>query len=87
MLNQVAAFNTLPPEEGQFGGGRIENVYDDFAARYAFAFWRLAAQGVTVLGAPREPGEDGYQLRPEGEPAAPDVHVIHLAHQVPAQRS
>ncbi len=55
--------------------------------RYAFAFWRLAAQGVTVLDAPREPGEDRPRNRPGAQPADPDVRVIRLANQVPAQRS
>lgn len=87
VLNQVAEYNALPPEEGQWDGGRIEDVYDDFAARYAFAFWRLAAQGVTTLGAPRESGEDGYRTQLGGKPADPDIRVIRLAHQVPAQRS
>ncbi|MFB7360301.1 hypothetical protein [Streptomyces gardneri] len=87
MLNQVAAHSALPPEEGQWDGGRIEDLYDDFAARYAFAFWRLVAQGVTVLGSPREPGENGVRLRPGTEASDPDVRVIRLAHQIPAQRS
>ncbi|WP_237276972.1 hypothetical protein [Streptomyces caniscabiei] len=87
VLNQVAQHSTQPSEEGQWDGGRITDTYDDFAARYAFAFWRLAAQGVTVLGALGEPGEDSPRNRPGAQPADPDVRVIRLAHQVPAQRS
>ncbi|MGW4825139.1 hypothetical protein ACWEP4_41120 [Streptomyces sp. NPDC004227] len=87
VLNQVAQHSTQPPEEGQWDGGRIKDTYDDFAARYAFAFWRLAAQGVTVLGAPREPGESRPWNRPGAQPAEPDVRVIRLTNQVPAQRS
>ncbi|MFI9296782.1 hypothetical protein [Streptomyces gardneri] len=87
VLNQVAAYSALPPKEGQWDGGRIEDLYDDFAARYAFAFWRLAAQGLTVLGPPRESGEHGVRLRPGTDAADPDVRVIRLAHQIPAQRS
>ncbi|MFF9127929.1 hypothetical protein ACF09J_32520 [Streptomyces sp. NPDC014889] len=87
VLNQVAQHSTQPPEEGQWDGGRIKDTYDDFAARYAFAFWRLAAQGVTVLGAPQEPGENRPRNRPGAQPAEPDVRVIRLTNQVPAQRS
>ncbi|MGW5330893.1 hypothetical protein [Streptomyces sp. NPDC004014] len=86
-LNQIADHNALPPEEGQWDGGRIKDTYDDFAARYAFAFWRLAAQGVTVLEAAREPDRDGPRSRREAQPTDPAVRVIRLAHQVPAQRS
>ncbi|MFD9044209.1 hypothetical protein [Streptomyces bottropensis] len=87
VLNQVAQHRTQPPEEGQWDGGRIKDTYDDFAARYAFAFWRLAAQGVTVLDAPREPGQDSPRNRPGAQPANPDVRVIRLANLLPAQRS
>ncbi|MFD9271022.1 hypothetical protein ACFWB1_27095 [Streptomyces goshikiensis] len=85
-LNQVAEYNAVPPEEGQWDGGRIVDVYDDFALRYAFAFWRLAAQGVTVLGSPQEP-DTHSQVRPGETRPDPDVRVIRLAHQIPAQRS
>jgi hypothetical protein len=85
--NQVAQHRTQPPEEGQWVSGRIKDTYDDFAARYAFAFWRLAAQGVTALGTPRKPGEASSRPRPGAHPADPDVRVIRLDNQVPAQRS
>ncbi|MGW0771087.1 hypothetical protein [Streptomyces sp. NPDC002676] len=87
VLNQVAQRSALPPEEGQWDGGRIKDTYDDFAARYAFAFWRLAAQGITVLDAPREPGEGRPRNRPGAQSAGPDLHVIRFANQAPAQRS
>ncbi|MGW6836497.1 hypothetical protein ACWGCI_24250 [Streptomyces sp. NPDC054949] len=86
-LNQVAEYNAVPPEEGQWDGGRIVDVYDDFAFRYAFAFWRLAAQGITALGSSAEPGTSAYEARPEEARPDPDVRVIRLAHQIPAQRS
>ncbi|MFI8916490.1 hypothetical protein ACIGW4_33430 [Streptomyces sp. NPDC053513] len=85
-LNQVAAQNALPPEEGMWDGGRIVDTYDDFAARYAFAFWRLATQGVTILGSPHEPEEQAHRSRTTPMPAGPDVRVIRLAHQIPTQR-
>ncbi|WP_318218776.1 hypothetical protein [Streptomyces sp. SCL15-6] len=47
----------------------------------------LATQCVTVLDALRERGEDGRRNRPGARPTAPDVRVIRLANQVPAQRS
>ncbi|MGA5128124.1 hypothetical protein ACPCAG_33085 [Streptomyces pseudogriseolus] len=87
VLNQVAQHSTQPPEEGQWDGGRIKDTYDDFAARYAFAFWRLAAQGVTVFDASRESGEENPRNRTRSQPTDPDVRVIRLANQVPAQGS
>lgn len=78
---------TQPPQEGQWDGGRITDTYDDFAARYAFAFWRLAVQGVTSFAAPREPGEGSPPNRPGAQLADPDVRVIRLTKQVPAQPS
>ncbi|MGW0608684.1 hypothetical protein [Streptomyces sp. NPDC002640] len=84
-LNSVAR-TAGPPEEGQWDGGRIEDTYDDFAARYAFAFWRLAAQGVTTTSSPQDPDRRAPQpgSRP---PVDRDVRVIRLTHQVPAQRA
>ncbi|MGW0909415.1 hypothetical protein [Streptomyces sp. NPDC002853] len=35
-------------EMGEWNGERINDVHDDFAARCMFAFWRLAAQGMTT---------------------------------------
>lgn len=87
VLNQVAQHSTQPPQEGQWDGGRITDTYDDFAARYAFAFWRLAAQGVTSFAALREPGEGSPPNRPGAQLADPDVRVIRLTKQVPAQPS
>ncbi|MFJ8546650.1 hypothetical protein ACIRFH_32645 [Streptomyces sp. NPDC093586] len=87
VLNQVAQHTTPPPEEGLWDGGRIKDTYDDFAARYAFAFWRLAAQGVTVLGTPQQPGEDSPRNEPGVRTAIPDVRVIRLANQAPARSS
>lgn len=86
-LNEVAQYNAVPPEEGQWDGGRIEDVYDDFAVRYAFAFWRLSSQGITTITSPREQDGLARQLRSAARPADPDVRVIRLAHQVPEQRS
>ncbi|MFD0723910.1 hypothetical protein [Streptomyces globosus] len=86
-LNQVAQHNALPPEEGQWDGGRIKDTYDDFAARYAFAFWRLAAQGVTALGSPAKPGADRPGIRTGAQQTELNVRIIHLARQVQAQRS
>ncbi|MFD6250277.1 hypothetical protein [Streptomyces roseolus] len=83
-LNRVAAHNALPLEEGMWDGGRIVDTYDDFAARYAFAFWRLAAQGVTVLGPSRERASQSETVRPSADS---DIRVIRLAYQIPAQRS
>ncbi|MFI1203563.1 hypothetical protein ACH4VR_29725 [Streptomyces sp. NPDC020883] len=42
------------PESAQWSGERIEDPYDDFAQRYLFAFWRLAAQGITTGFSPRQ---------------------------------
>ncbi|MFJ3213132.1 hypothetical protein [Streptomyces flaveolus] len=87
VLNQIAQHRAEPPEEGQWSGGRIKDTYDDFAARYAFAFWRLATQGVTILDTLHEQDADSRQNQPRARPAPPDVRVIRLANQVPAQRS
>ncbi|MDI3408362.1 hypothetical protein [Streptomyces cavernicola] len=86
LLNEVSKHTTAPPEVGEWAGGQIEDTYDDFAARYMFAFWRLTTQGVTVATSARyrQPGSTGQQRK--GAPAAPAVRVIRLAHQVPAQR-
>ncbi|MFE2046417.1 hypothetical protein ACFXAZ_36995 [Streptomyces sp. NPDC059477] len=86
-LNEVAQYNAVPPEEGQWDGGRIEDVYDDFAVRYAFAFWRLSAQGITTITSPREQDSPERQLHSVVTPADPDIRVIRLAHQVPEQRT
>ncbi|MFE0773331.1 hypothetical protein [Streptomyces sp. NPDC058861] len=54
------------PEVAQWSGEPIGDPYNNFADRYLFAFWRLAAQGVTTVtdtpapdpAAPRGPSHD-----------------------------
>lgn len=80
-LAQASQWRTEPvPETGEWGGGRVDDPYDDFVGRYMFAFWRLIAQGVTVAG----PLQAGYGARTaDGDdgsvPREPDVRVIRLA--------
>ncbi|MEV7882555.1 MULTISPECIES: hypothetical protein [Streptomyces microflavus subgroup] len=85
-LNQVARPNT-PSDVGEWGGGRIEDVNDDFAARYMFAFWRLASHGTTTIGpvAPRRSSPSPDATTPAA--AERDVRVVRLTHQIPAQRT
>ncbi|MDH6521993.1 hypothetical protein M2163_001012 [Streptomyces sp. SAI-135] len=69
------------PETGEWGGGRVDDPYDDFVGRYMFAFWRLNAQGVTAADSLQTAAgvraaasdADGYV------PRDPDVRVIRLA--------
>ncbi|MFI6685737.1 hypothetical protein [Streptomyces sp. NPDC050485] len=84
-LNEVAQWRAEPvPEVGEWGGGeQIVDTYDDFACRYMFAFWRLAAQGVMVT----HPTESSAGIGQVGEPYDPEVRVIRLARQVPAPRT
>ncbi|WP_051717795.1 hypothetical protein [Streptomyces megasporus] len=44
------------PHAAQWNGEPIEDPYNDFAERYLFAFWRLAAQGVTTATGATPPG-------------------------------
>ncbi|MFH8379211.1 hypothetical protein ACH4A7_37595 [Streptomyces cyaneofuscatus] len=85
-LNQVARPNT-PSDVGEWDGGRIEDVNDDFAARYMFAFWRLASHGTTTIGpvAPRRSSPSPDATTPAA--AERDVRVVRLTHQIPAQRT
>ncbi|WP_329595871.1 hypothetical protein OG195_44700 (plasmid) [Streptomyces sp. NBC_01362] len=83
-LTQASAWRAEPVADiGEWAGGRVEDSGDDFACRYLFAFWRLVAQGVTTTtstaSAPAGP-------RATGHPHDPDVRVVRLAQQVPAQR-
>ncbi|MER8009620.1 hypothetical protein [Streptomyces sp. NPDC094149] len=65
------------PETGEWGGGRVEGPYDDFVARYMFAFWRLITQGVTTASPSHTlPGACADASSP---PRDPDVRVIRLA--------
>ncbi|MFF3663259.1 hypothetical protein [Streptomyces olivochromogenes] len=80
-IKQASEWRAEPvPETGEWGGGQVEDLYDDFVGRYMFAFWRLNAQGVTAVGSsgavsqPRTAdGDDG------SAPLDPDVRVIRLA--------
>ncbi|WP_369253844.1 hypothetical protein [Streptomyces sp. R35] len=77
-LGQASQWRTEPvPETGEWGGGRVDDPYDDFVGRYMFAFWRLITQGVTAAGGsgvrPGPSGVDG------SVPRDPDVRVIRLA--------
>lgn len=80
-INQASEWRAEPvPETGEWGGGQVEDLYDDFVGRYMFAFWRLNGQGVTAVGSsgavsqPRTAdGDDG------SAPLDPDVRVIRLA--------
>ncbi|MDH6574210.1 hypothetical protein M2160_009317 [Streptomyces sp. SAI-117] len=40
------------PETGEWGGGRVEDPYDDFVGRYMFAFLRLNSQGIKAVSSP-----------------------------------
>jgi hypothetical protein len=84
-LNQVALPNT-PSDIGEWDGGRIEDVNDDFAARYMFAFWRLASHGTTTIGpvAPRATPSSPDTTSPSADR---DIRVVRLTHQIPAQRT
>jgi hypothetical protein len=80
-INQASEWRAEPvPETGEWGGGQVEDLYDDFVGRYMFAFWRLIAQGVTAAGpsqaasgARTVDGDDGSVSR------EPEVRVIRLA--------
>ncbi|WP_329328060.1 hypothetical protein [Streptomyces luteogriseus] len=64
------------PETGEWGGGRVDDPYDDFVARYMFAFWRLNAQGVTTASSSVTGRATGITDGPV--PGDPDVRVIRL---------
>lgn len=78
-LKEASQWRAEPvPEVGEWDGGIVEDAYDDFTARYMFAFWRLAAQGVTTTDrAQRDPAKPAQP----GEPYDPDVRVIRLVLQ------
>ncbi|WP_405416446.1 hypothetical protein [Streptomyces rubiginosohelvolus] len=51
------------PESAQWNGEPVADPHHDFPARYLFAFWRLAAQGITVTATPPDL-EDDHQPSP-----------------------
>jgi hypothetical protein len=80
-LTEASQWRSEPvPETGEWGGGRVDDPYDDFAGRYMFAFWRLIAQGVTTAERPtaapaQTTAADGHDSAPHD----PDIRVIRLA--------
>ncbi|MFF7889397.1 hypothetical protein ACH40F_52660 [Streptomyces sp. NPDC020794] len=85
VLTQAAQWRAEPVlEMGEWGGGRVDDRYDDFGARYMFAFWRLLSQGVTAMGPSqtttvRTASHGGDTSLPQD----PDVRVIRLAASSP----
>ncbi|MEU5397367.1 hypothetical protein [Streptomyces tibetensis] len=73
------------PETGEWGGGRIEDPYDDFVARYMFAFFRLNSQGITAVSSPGATEGTAAGIGDASVPQDPDVRVIRLA--APSPRS
>ncbi|MFE5923133.1 hypothetical protein [Streptomyces sp. NPDC056468] len=68
------------PETGEWGGGRVDDPYDDFTGRYMFAFCRLIAQGITAVGPAHASSGVGAAVADDGSvPHDPDVRVIRLA--------
>ncbi|MDL5199529.1 hypothetical protein [Streptomyces sp. ALI-76-A] len=68
------------PETGEWGGGRVDDPYDDFVARYIFAFFRLITQGITAAGPSRATGRNTAAGSGDASvPEDPDVRVIRLA--------
>lgn len=84
-LNRVARPNA-PAEIGEWDGGRIEDVHDDFAARYMFAFWRLASHGTTSIG-PVTPRRSSAHPETTSQRPDRDIRVVRLTHQIPSQRT
>ncbi len=81
-LTQASQWRSEPvPEIGEWGGGRVEDPYDDFTGRYMFAFWRLISQGITAAEQPQAlSGPRAAVGRLHGsEPYDPEVRVIRLA--------
>ncbi|WP_406840810.1 hypothetical protein ACICHK_39735 [Streptomyces sp. AHU1] len=85
VLTQASQWRAEPVlEMGEWAGGRVVDRYDDFGARYMFAFWRLLSQGVTAVGSSQTPA---VRTAPQGSdiPQDPDVRVIRLAAPSPRQ--
>ncbi|MGW2965109.1 hypothetical protein ACWDGI_42620 [Streptomyces sp. NPDC001220] len=79
-LTRASAWRTEPVSEtGEWGGGRVDDPYDDFVGRYMFAFWRLIAQGVTAAGSSRDPlGAPSPGDNHGSALCDPEVRVIRL---------
>ncbi|GAA1543795.1 hypothetical protein GCM10009730_60980 [Streptomyces albidochromogenes] len=75
-----------PSDIGEWDGGRIEDINDDFAARYMFAFWRLASHGTTTIG-PVAPRRTSSRQDTTASTTDRDIRIVRLTHQIPAQRT
>ncbi|MFB7506151.1 hypothetical protein [Streptomyces broussonetiae] len=80
-LTQASQWRSEPVAEiGEWGGGHVEDPYDDFVGRYMFAFWRLIAQGVTAVGPSQAGSARAAATGGDGSgPQDPDVRVVRLA--------
>ncbi|MGM9470340.1 hypothetical protein [Streptomyces murinus] len=68
----------LVPDTAQWNGEPIPDPCNDFAERYLFAFWRLAAQGVTTTTATPPPSGPAHQPSHGSTAARPDTADIRL---------
>ncbi|MFJ4931627.1 hypothetical protein [Streptomyces sp. NPDC088736] len=85
VLTQASQWRAEPvPEMGEWAGDRVVDRYDDFGARYMFAFWRLLSQGITAVGTSRAPAVHAA-AQDDALPQDPDVRVIRLAAPSPRQ--
>ncbi|MGW0801323.1 hypothetical protein [Streptomyces sp. NPDC002692] len=85
VLTQASRWRAEPvPEMGEWAGDRVVDRYDDFGARYMFAFWRLLSQGITAVGTSRAPAVH-TAAQDDTLPQDPDVRVIRLAAPSPRQ--
>ncbi|MET9079948.1 hypothetical protein ABZX95_49690 [Streptomyces sp. NPDC004232] len=80
-LTRASQWRAEPVAEiGEWGGGRVEDPYDDFVGRYMFAFWQLITQGITAVGPSQAASARAVTNGGDGSaPQDPDVRVIRLA--------
>ncbi|MET9878558.1 hypothetical protein ABZZ36_28575 [Actinacidiphila glaucinigra] len=85
-LKEAGSWRAEPaPEVGEWGGGQVDDTYDDFTQRYMFAFWRLAAQGITTASTPTgRPPTAGTHGKTE---PVDNVRVIRLTAQASGRQA
>lgn len=67
------------PDTAQWNGESVEDPYNDFAERYLFAFWRLAAQGITAITGQAPPNADRAEQESAGRRQdSPGIRLIDL---------